>query len=314
MGQPAPLKSMHIHDHQHGHEHRHDRHEHGRRALRLAFALTALLMIVEFVGGYLTNSLALVADAGHMLTDAAALGLSLFAVWFSSRPATPERTYGYFRVEILSALINGVTLVVLALFISFEAYQRLAVPPPVLGGWMLVISVLGLASNLVCAGILHGSRDGSLNVRGAFLHVVGDILGSVGAIAASILILGWGWYAADPIISVAVSLLILFSAWRLVRESVGILLEGAPAHVNVLVMKEELGKVDGVDSIHDLHVWTLTSGVHAMSCHAVVCGPAPRPGILEKLSEISKTRFNIPHTTIQLEEENRAECLERICH
>jgi len=305
---------MHVNDHQHGDDHRHDRHEHGRRALRLAFALTTLLMIVEFVGGYLTNSLALVADAGHMLTDAAALGLSLFAVWFSSRPATPERTYGYFRVEILSALINGVTLVVLALFISFEAYQRLAVPPVVLGGWMLGVSLLGLASNLVCAWILHGSRDGSLNVRGAFLHVVGDVLGSVGAIVASILILGWGWYAADPIISVAVSLLILFSAWRLVRESVGILLEGAPAHVNVLVMKEELGKVEGVDSIHDLHVWTLTSGVHAMSCHAVVCGPAPRPGILEKLSEISRTRFNIPHTTIQLEEENRAECLERICH
>lgn len=305
---------MHIHDHQHGHDHRHDRHEHGRRALRLAFALTTLLMIVEFVGGYLTNSLALVADAGHMLTDSAALGLSLFAVWFSSRPATPERTYGYFRVEILSALINGVTLVVLALFISFEAYQRLAAPPPILGGWMLAVSLLGLASNLVCAWILHGSHDASLNVRGAFLHVVGDILGSVGAIVASILILGWGWYAADPVISVAVSFLILFSAWRLVRESVGILLEGAPAHVNVLVMKEELGKVDGVDSIHDLHVWTLTSGVHAMSCHAVVCGPASRPGILEKLSEISRTRFNIPHTTIQLEEENRAECLERICH
>lgn len=303
-----------VYSHAHGEELLSGPRHGERRALRLAFAITAVLMITEFVGGYLTNSLALMADAGHMLTDAAALGLSLFAVWFSSRPATPERTYGYFRVEILAALVNGVTLVVIALVIIYEAYQRLLEPPPVLGGWLLVIAAVGLVANLICAYVLHGSHEENLNVRGAFLHVIGDILGSLGAIVAGLLIVFSGWYAADAAVSILVSALILYSAWLLVRESVSILLEGAPAHVNVVVMKQVLAGVDGVDSIHDLHVWTLTSGMHAMSCHAVVSGNKPRHGILENLSRISRTQFNIHHTTIQIEEEGLHECQTHVCH
>ncbi len=276
----------------------------GTRSLRIALLITVLFMLVEFVGGLWTNSLALLADAGHMLTDAAALSLSLFAVGFILRPATPEKTYGYFRVEILTALINGSALLVIAFFILYEAYQRFLQPEAIKSLEMLVIAAVGLVANLFCARILHQCEADSLNIRGAFLHVVGDVLGSLGAILASLLILFWQAYWADPAISVLVSFLILYSAWNLVKDAVLVLLEGTPSHVNLAVMKQALCKVAGVDSVHDLHVWTLTSGVHAMTCHAVVAQDNGRRRILEQLIAVSREQFNILHATIQIEHEN----------
>lgn len=286
----------------------------GTRALRVALVITVTFMLVEFLGGLWTNSLALLADAGHMLTDAAALGLSLFAVWFIRRPATSEKTYGYFRVEILAALINGATLLVIAFFILLEAYERFLQPEEIKSFEMLVIAVLGLGANLFSAWILYSSQEESLNIRGAFLHVMGDVLGSVGAISASLAIIFWQAYWADPAVSALVSFLILFSAWRLVKDSVLVLLEGTPAHVNLAAMKSELRKVPGVESVHDLHVWTLTSGVHAMTCHAVVDGEDKRHTILEQLIAVCREQFNIRHTTIQIEEEDPCPNETTFCH
>ncbi len=276
--------------------------ETGARSLRLALIITAVFMVVEFIGGWWTNSLALMADSGHMLTDAAALGLSLFAVWFVRRPATPDKTYGYFRVEILAALINGVALVVIALAVLYESYQRVLRPQEVKSLEMLAIGGLGLVANLASAWVLHSSHLDSLNVRGALLHVIGDVLGSAAVIVAALAIRFGDAYWADPAVSALVSLLILASAWKLVRDSVAILLEGTPSHVNIPEMKRELAQVPGVEAVHDLHVWTLTSGVHVMTCHAVVGDEGRRNEVLSRLSELSRERFNIGHTTIQIED------------
>jgi cobalt-zinc-cadmium efflux system protein len=278
------------------------RHQSQKTSLRNALILTSVFMIIEFLGGLLTNSLALMADAGHMLTDVAALGLSLFALGFSLRPATAAKTYGFHRVEILAALLNGITLFLISVLIVYKAYARLMAPPEVHSGMMLVIAVLGLIVNLASAYFLHRSQTSSLNIRGALLHVLGDALGSVAAIVASVLMLLKHWYLADPLISILVALLILYSAWVLLRDSVDILLEGTPAHVDLTEIREALCGVDGVESIHDLHVWTLNSGLHAMSCHAVLCGSPEPHHILEELSHIVRNRFEIEHTTIQLEE------------
>lgn len=298
---------MHRHSNGQGEHPGHEpgaRRRQGMRALRIALTITLIFMVAEFVGGLWTNSLALLADAGHMLTDAAALGLSLFAAWAFRRPATPGKTYGYFRVEILAALANGTTLIIIALLILYESYHRLIQPEAVKSVEMLIIASLGLVANLFSAWILHGSREVSLNIRGAFLHVLGDILGSLGAIIAGLAMIFAQAYWADPAVSVLVAFLIIFSAWNLVKDSVLVLLEGVPAHVDLSAMKRELCTVPGVQSVHDLHVWTLTSGIHAMTCHAVITGPADRHGILEQLTAVSKDRFEIDHTTIQLEEES----------
>ena len=271
-------------------------------------------MIVEFFGGLFTNSLALMADAGHMLTDVAALGLSLFALWFSTRPATAKKTYGFLRVEILAAFFNGVTLVIISLVIFYEAYYRILNPPEVKSGVMLLIAALGLIINLMSAYFLHRSHLTNLNVRGAFIHVVGDALGSVGAIVAGLLMLFKNWYLADPLISIMVALLILYSSWQLVRDSVDILLEGTPTHIDLELVRSTLCKVEGVESVHDLHIWTLTSGVHAMSCHAVLCGKEDRHLVLEQLSAIVRSRFKVEHTTIQLEEVNLQHKEMNSCH
>jgi cobalt-zinc-cadmium efflux system protein len=291
-----------MHPSHHSHDDRHSSCQTQRSALGVALILTSIFTVVEFAGGWLTNSLALMADAGHMLTDVAALSLSLFALWFSSRPATAQKTYGFLRVEILAALLNGVALVLISLVIFGEAYQRVLNPPPVRSGAMLLIAASGLVINLLCAAFLHRSHLTSLNVHGAFMHVLGDALGSVGAIVAGSLMLTKGWYLADPLISIFVGLLILYGAWHLLRSSVDILLEGTPAHINLESVRNALCEVEGVESVHDLHIWTLTSGVHAMSCHAVVCGPQDRHQILERLSHIVRSRFKVRHTTIQLEE------------
>src|SRR5947208_2099926 len=286
------------------HEHHHD-HGHARGSLKTALGITATFLVAEFIGALYTNSLALLADSGHMLTDVAALSLSLFAMRFASRRATSRMTYGFYRVEILAALLNGVFLVLIALYIFYEAYDRLINPQPVKAGWMLVVAVIGLLANLASAWILFGKHHESLNVRGAFFHVLTDAIGSVGAILASIAILVSGYQIADPSISVLVAVLILWSSWILIRDAVDILLEGTPSHINIVSLREQLGRVAGVESVHDLHVWTLTSGVLAMSCHVVAQNSGlSRTELLTRVNGVARQRFHIDHTTIQIEELN----------
>lgn len=280
----------------------HDHHRRvGRRGLKVVLAMTATFMVVEFVGGWLSNSLALMADAAHMLTDVAALSISLFALWFAQRPATPRKSYGYLRTEILAALINGAALIVLALFILIEAWRRLRAPAEVDSRLMLVVAVAGLLVNVLAAGLLHRSAGHSLNIRGAYLHVLGDLLGSVAAITAALVILWTGWVYVDPLISALVALLIFFSAWRLVRESVDILMEAVPPHIELAEVHDAIAGVEGVEAVHDLHVWTVTSGYIAMSGHAVVRDPAESRRILDEIHERLHDQFGIAHITVQLE-------------
>src|SRR5678815_4503481 len=277
------------------------RHSHAGASLKPALLITATLMIAQFVGALYTNSLALLADSGHMLTDVAALSLSLAAAWFATRRATPQKTFGFYRVEILAALLNGVILILIAIYIFYAAYHRLANPPEVEAGWMLVVACVGLVANLVSAFLLFGEHRHSLNVRGALFHVISDAIGSAGAIVASVIILFTGYYAADPAISVLVGVLILSSSWILLRDAVDILLEGTPAHVNIVSLQNELRGISGVESVHDLHVWTLTSGVLAMSCHIVMPnGEINRNAVLVKIKELAHDRFHIDHTTVQI--------------
>jgi cobalt-zinc-cadmium efflux system protein len=271
-----------------------------RKRLAWVLVLVVIYMAAEVVGGLLTGSLALLADAAHMLSDAGSLGLALFALWFAGRRAPPERTYGYYRAEILAALANGGTLVAVSLWIFHEAWQRSADPPAIEGGWMMAVAVGGLLVNLVGLWILRGDRRGSLNVRGAWLHVFADALGSVQVIAAGALILAFDWRLADPIASVLVGLLVLNSAWKLLREAVAVLMEGAPGHIDVDEVREAIRETEGVEAVHDLHIWTITSGFVALSCHVVASGRPPAE-ILEALSRKLAERFGIRHTTIQIE-------------
>ncbi|HEX8071299.1 MAG TPA: cation diffusion facilitator family transporter [Pyrinomonadaceae bacterium] len=294
----------HAHRRDH-HEHRHDHHEHrahgSRRRLALVLALTAVYMLAEALGGWWANSLALLADAGHMLTDAAALALALFAAWFSARPATAAKTFGYYRLEILAALVNGVVLVVIALFICYEAYGRWLDPKPVAGGVLVVVAAGGLAVNLACAWLLHGAHADDLNVRGAWLHVLGDALGSVGALVAGALVALKGWYAADPLISALISGLIIWSSWHLIREATNVLLEGTPAHINLASVEAVILQTDGVEGVHDLHVWTITSGRDALSAHVVHAPAVAPPALLGALRVKLHERFGVDHLTIQME-------------
>jgi cobalt-zinc-cadmium efflux system protein len=270
------------------------------RRLGLALALTAGVTVIEAVGGWVAHSLALLADAGHMLADVATLGLALWVARMAQRPATPQRSYGLVRLEILAALLNGATLILIAVAIGFEAWRRLHAPAPVQGGTVIGVALLGLATNLVAMRVLHHGHEHSLNQRGAYLHVVSDALGSVGALAAGAIILFTGWTAADPLISFVIGLLILAGAWRLVRESADILLEATPAHIDLGTVHERLASLPGVSSVHDLHVWTLTNGVIAMSGHLVVREPAEHQRVLEAAQERMEL-LGIHHVTVQME-------------
>lgn len=272
-----------------------------RRRLIIVLVITSTFMVVEFIGGWLANSLALMADAGHMLNDVAALALTYFALWFSRRPATPAKSFGYLRMEILAALINGATLIFIAGLIFWHAWERFRQPPAVEGTLMLLVASGGLIVNVIAAFLLHSSSSHNLNMRGAYLHVLGDLLGSVGAISAALIILFTGWYVADPLISVFVALLILVGAWRLVRESVDILLEATPKHIDLAAVHRAIRELDGVDEVHDLHVWTLTSGFLAMSGHAVIRDPGRYKEILGQIHELMHDRFDISHVTVQVE-------------
>lgn len=290
---------MHHDGHSHAHSHAYSR-ETGTRGLTIALVITALFLVAEVVGGVLSNSLALLADAGHMLTDVGALALSLFVAWFSRQPATPRKTYGYLRWEILAAFINGAVLLVASAFILWESANRLASPEPVAGGLMLVVASVGLGVNALSAWLLYGSAHQSMNIRAAYLHVLGDLLGSVAAIVAAVLVRWKGWLIADPIASILMTALIVIGAWRLVREAVDVLLESTPAHIELDALRRAMAQVRGVREVHDLHVWTLTSGVVAMSAHAVAPDAAEHQRVLGDL-HAAVGRFGILHATIQLE-------------
>ena len=298
------MGSGHAHGHSHGHNHGGQRGA-NRRRLTWTLVLISGYMIAEVIGGILSGSLALLADAGHMLSDAGALALALFALWIATRPATPSRTYGYYRTEILAALANGATLVAIAIYIFVEAYHRLGEPPEVQGGLMMGIALGGLLVNLAGLWIMHGGRDEGLNMRGAWLHLIADALGSVGALAAGALIWKWGWNWADPVASVLIGLLVLGSSWALVKESVAVLMEGAPAHIDVDEVRNAIRGVDGVEAVHDLHVWTITSGFDALSAHVVLADAAlPHGKLLAELRTALHDRFGIDHITIQIEPED----------
>lgn len=258
-------------------------------------------MFAEAAGGWLANSLALIADAGHMLTDVAALSLTLAAIWFASRPATAKKTFGYYRLEILAAFINGVALVLISLWVIYEAFDRLNAPPEIKGFELTLVAVGGLIVNLICAYLLHSDHKHDLNMRGAWLHVVGDALGSVAAIVAGVLILSFGWVWADAATSFLISLIIVFGAWRLIRESVNVLLEGTPAHINLTAVEEEILLTEGVEGVHDLHVWTISSGIEALSAHVRHEETIVQADLLRSLRKNLHDRFGIDHLTIQME-------------
>jgi len=280
------------------------------RALKIALGLTIGLLIAEVIGGLLSNSLALLADAGHMLTDAGALALSLFVAWMCRQPSTPQKTYGYLRWEILAALLNGATLLFISAWIVWEAVRRFQSPVPVAGGMMLWFAAVGLVVNLIAAWILHGVRGESLNVRGAYLHVLADLLASGGTVVAALMVRFTGWLAADPAASLLSTVLIIGSAGRLVREAVDVLLEAAPPHIALEAVRGRLEAIAGVESVHDLHVWTVTSGVVAMSVHAIVREPEHHQDVLERAHDLLQ-EMGIQHVTIQLE---RREMYERELH
>ncbi|HYE66359.1 MAG TPA: cation diffusion facilitator family transporter [Pyrinomonadaceae bacterium] len=296
------------------HVHSHGRASRSRRRLRTVLILTAAYMFAEALGGWWTGSLALLADAGHMLTDVAALSLALVAIWFGARPATSSKTFGYYRLEILAALINGVALVLIALLIIYEAYQRWADPPEIKSTAMIFIASGGLFINIICAWILHGDHEEDLNIRGAWLHIIGDALGSVGAIAAGALMSIYGWYQADPLFSIIISLLIVWSSWNLIRESTNVLLEGTPAHINLAAVEDAILETDGVQDVHDLHIWTITSGREALSAHVIHVETISQPELLKELRTKLHDRFGVDHLTIQMETPDFEDETFHFCH
>lgn len=281
-----------------GHDHTR---EGSRRALVLALGITAAFTVVEVVGGLLTGSLALLADAVHMLSDNVALALALFAVWLAGRPATPARTYGYKRAEVLAALANGVALVALSIWIFYEAFRRLADPPDVLGGWMLGLGIVGVGVNVAAAVILSRARRGSLNVEAAFRHVLADLLGSFGVVVAATTILATGWLEADPLVSILIGLLVLASSWSILRDSTTILLEAAPSGIDTRAVGERLARAPGVVEVHDLHIWTITSGFPALSAHVLVGRGEDCHARRLELAGLLGDDFGIEHTTLQVD-------------
>ncbi|MEO8041821.1 MAG: cation diffusion facilitator family transporter [Acidobacteriota bacterium] len=269
--------------------------------LKIALVLTFLYMIAEAVGGWLTNSLALLADAGHMLTDVAALALTLFAIGFASRPATSKKTYGYYRLEILAAFVNGIALVLLSIWIIYEAIGRLNYPPAIAGTPLTIIAVGGLFINLFAVYLLHSDHKHDLNMRGAFLHVVGDLLGSVAAIVAGVMIWSLGWMWADPVGSILISAIIILGAWRLILDSVNILLEGTPRHINLAAVESAIVETAGVGGVHDLHVWTISSGMDALSAHISHDETVSHSELLAVVRSKLHDQFGIDHLTIQME-------------
>ena len=281
----------------------------GRSRLAACVAITAVTMVVEFVAGILTGSLALVSDAGHMLTHGFSLVISYFAITLAQRPATERRTFGLYRTEILAALFNGASLLIITGFIVWYAVQRICHPVPISAGWMLAVAVIGLAVNILTAFILKESAGDDLNIKSAFLHMLGDLISSVIVVGGALAIIWTGWYPIDPILSMVVCAFILVWAYSLIRESVEILLQATPRDVDIPAITERLSCVDGVKLVHDVHVWSITSGLHSLSAHIQIDDmPMSRSSvILNEIGEILKRDFNIIHYTIQFE---CGECVE----
>ena len=284
-----------------GRGHAHDHRAASRRALGGVLALTVGFTVVEVVGGFLTDSLALLADAGHMLSDTFAIGLAVVALTLAARPSTPRRSFGFQRAEIIAAFVNGLTLVLIAGWIVWEAVGRFRDPPDVLGGWMLAVAAVGLAVNVASAAILMRSEHESLNMRAALRHVLADLLGSLGVIIAAVVILLTGWTTVDPLVSVAIALLILGSAWGVLRDSTAILMEATPTDVDADAVAVAITEVRGVTSVHDLHVWTITSGFDALSAHVLVGRGEDCHGLRREIERVLAGRFGITHTTLQVE-------------
>lgn len=296
----------------HGHDHAHHNHTHGanKKTLAIAFVIIAAFMVVEVIGGVLTNSLALLSDAGHMLSDAISLGIGVLAFKFGEKTANYSKTYGYKRFEILAAVFNGVTLILVALFIFYEAIERFANPPEIASSGMLLIAILGLLVNILVAWIIMrgGDTEENLNMRAAFLHVIGDMLGSVGAIIAALLIMMLGWDWADPVASIIVAVLVLISGYRVTKDSVHVLMEGTPSNVRIEDIVEVFKSKQGVIDVHDLHVWSITSGQNALSCHAVVnkTMTIQESQRLLKSIEHDLLHLGIGHITVQMEDSEHA--------
>jgi cobalt-zinc-cadmium efflux system protein len=304
-------------DHSDTPAHTHASHDHSRgatsRAMAGAFFLTSGFMIAELVGGLLSNSLSLVADAGHMISDAGALGLGLVAMWMASHPHTERRTFGFHRAEILAALANGSLLVAIAVFVVWSALVRLRQPQHVESGLMLGVAAVGLGVNLLSLRVLGTHRHDNLNIRGAFLHVVGDALGSVGVIVAGLVIRYTGWTPIDSLVSVLIAVLILVAGLRLVRETVSVLLESSPRDVDAEALRRDLKSLPGVQNVHDLHVWTVTSGFVSLSCHCQVASGAVADDVLRRATSLLRERYGIRHVTIQPETSQIHEELEHCC-
>jgi cobalt-zinc-cadmium efflux system protein len=277
----------------------------GRHKTRLAwaFALALGFMGVEVIGGLWTGSLALLADAAHMLTDAGGLALALIAVRFAERPATPQKTYGYVRFEVLSALANAVVLLLLTFYILYEAYERFLSPPEILSIPMLAVALVGLAVNLASMRLLSAGSSESLNVKGAYFEVLADMLGSLGVLAAALIVMFTGWRLADPIVGALIGLFIIPRTWLLLKQAIHILMEGTPPEIDVSLVQQRLLGLPGVTAVHDLHIWTVTSGFDAMSCHLVVNDMADARRILAAARDLMKADFGIAHSTLQIEDE-----------
>ncbi len=286
------------------HQHCHHGHNHAprnRKLLLITLALVCGYMMAEVIGGWLANSLALIADAGHMLSDAAALALTFFAMWMADRPSPPRRTFGYHRAEILAAMVNGAVLIAVSVYIVVEAIQRLRHPEHVHGQMMMGVAVGGLLVNLACLAILHRDRNNNLNMQGAWLHVLSDALGSVGAIAAGLLVTQFGWDWADPIASGVIAVLVVHASWRLLTEAVSVLMESAPKGIDIDKVSSSIKTTTGVRGVHDLHIWTITTGMESLSAHVVVDDEAAHGEVLRTLSIMLAQKFGIDHTTIQIE-------------
>ncbi|MDR9797859.1 cation diffusion facilitator family transporter [Aeribacillus pallidus] len=292
-----------MNSHHHSHDHHDFNRENNKKGLIIALLITVGILLLEFFGGLITNSLALLSDSGHMLSDASSLALSLIAIWFAAKPASPNKTYGFYRFEILAALFNGVTLFVIAGFIIWEAVQRFFNPPTVASGSMMLIASIGLFANLLSAWVLmrKGDVKHNVNVRSAYLHVIGDALGSVGAIAAGFIMWLFDWYIADPIISILVALLILKGAWGVLKHSIHILMEGTPVTIDQNEVKKALKSIEGVKDVHDLHIWTITSGLDSLSCHILIEDHHDSQKVLQAAIHMIEEKFKILHTTIQIE-------------
>jgi len=285
-----------------------------RKSLFIAFGITVVFFLIELTGGYLTNSLALLSDAGHMFTDVLALGMSLLAMRFATRPPTQHNTFGFHRLEIFAALANGLTLVGISIYIFIESYHRFLEPQKVAGLPMLLVAISGLVANMLSGYFLHRSRGQSLNIKGAYLHVLGDALGSIGAITAGVIMWQTGWMYADPLFSLLIGVIIIISSVRLLRETVHVLMQGTPAHIDINQVRAAISHFQDVIGIHDLHIWTLTNGIEAMTLHVNVDENISRENhdvLIKEIRELSRSRFGIEHTTVQIElvDDNEHDCI-----